>query len=67
MIGLERRQLLIAAEDVCWLGVPMSTIDDNVGGTEVARESISVYPVIPKIQSGSNGPVGKELIFFQYF
>ena len=46
VIHLERKQLLIATEEVSWLGIPMSSIDGNAGGQAYNFDAISIYPVI---------------------
>jgi hypothetical protein len=45
VIGLEHRQLVIASEEVSWLGVPFATIDANTGG-QCSPEAVSIYPVM---------------------
>ena len=48
VIHLERKQLVIATEEVSWLGIPFSTIDGNAGGQAHTPKDISIYPVIHK-------------------
>jgi len=53
VIHLERKQLLIATEEVSWLGIPMSSIDGNAGGQAYNFDAISIYPVIRSNSSSS--------------
>ena len=48
VIGLERKQLLIATEEVGWLGLPVASLDDNAAGEAPGPDAISVYPVLRK-------------------
>ena len=48
VICLNRQQLMVATEEVGWLGVPMSSIDGNAAGQAESVGAISIYPVIRK-------------------
>lgn len=50
VIHMERKRLVIAVEEVNWLGVPCATIDGNAAGQAENIETISIYPVIRKAQ-----------------
>ena len=45
---MERKQLMIATEEVTWLEIPFSSIDGNAAGQAASFEAISIYPVIRK-------------------